>query len=266
MLTAACRHKDDGDVLARAYDHYLRVSDIEGLVGDGVSPEDSAAIVSNYINQWVQQMVVLEKARKNVKNDFSKELTDYKNNLITYEYERLIIEQLLDTNVSPKEVEEYFAAHQSNFTLKNSIVRAIYVKMPKNAPSGQKIRPIFRKPALGDEDLDQIQKFASVDAAAIHLNQETWINFYDLQSVVPIETYNESVFLRSTKNLEVSDAEYVYFLRILDYKVQDEISPLEHEYDNIRTIILNHRKIDIIKNMQRSLLEKAAAAKEIEIL
>lgn len=265
-LLSACRHKHSDDVLARVYDHYLYAEDVVGLVGEGVSPEDSAAIIGNYINQWVQQMVVVEKARKNVRNDFSKELADFKNSLITYEYERLVIQQMLDTSVSLSQMQQYYNDHQSSFILKNSIVRAIYLKVPKASPNVVKIRALFAKPSLSDEDLSQLHQLATAASDVVHLDAESWIDFHLLQSEVPIETYNEAVFLRTTKRTELSVGDFVFFLRILDYKFQDDVSPFENEYDNIRTIILNARKIDIIKNMQRQLLEKASADKEIEIL
>ena len=62
----ACESVDKEKPLLRVFDNYLYPSDIEGLVKGNISEEDSIAIVDNYINQWIQQMVVLDKA-KNIK-------------------------------------------------------------------------------------------------------------------------------------------------------------------------------------------------------
>jgi hypothetical protein len=66
-MRSACNQGDTSPVVARVYDHELHASELDGLVGQGVSPEDSAAIVSAYIDQWVRQTVILAKAEKNVK-------------------------------------------------------------------------------------------------------------------------------------------------------------------------------------------------------
>lgn len=261
---SACHRHPSEPVVARAFDNYLYLSDIEGLVGEGVSPEDSAAIVNNYVNQWIQQMVVLEKAKRNVNNRFEKELQNYKNSLITYEYERLIIEQMLDTNVPDEEIRSYYEANRDNFTLKTPIVKAIYIKLDKESPEVSRAKRILERASFDDDELDELQKIASVYAIDYSFDRDTWMPFYRFQSAVPVETYNETGFLRSTSSIAVSDDKYSYLARILEYKVADEISPLEVEYDNIRTILVNRRKIDIIKDMQRELLKKAEADKKIE--
>lgn len=264
IAAGSCHRQSKEDAVARAYDHYLYLSDLEGLVGEGVTPEDSVAIVNNYVNQWIQQMVVLEKAKHNVNNHFDKELQNYKNSLITYEYERLIIEQMLDTNVSDADIESYYHTYKDNFILKTSIVKAIYVKMDKESPEVAKVRRIVERANFDDESLDEFQKIASVYGLDYYFDATTWMPFFKLQSVVPLETYNEVSFLRNTHSAVVSDDQYTYLVRILDYKVSDEISPLEVEYDNIRTILLNARKIEVIKDMQRNLLKKAEAGHDIE--
>ena len=263
LFLSGCHRKHD-DAVARAYDHYLYKSDLEGLVGEGASAEDSLAIVNNYINQWIQQMVVLEKAKKNVNTNFDKELQNYKNSLVTYEYERKIIAQLLDTNVSDAEIEQYYRDHSENFMLHSNIVKSFYVKTPKDIQAKAKLRALFSRASLTDDNLVEIQKLASVYAQDYSFDMDTWQPFYQLQSAVPIEAYNEAAFLQGNKFYFTEDEESAYFVRILDYKVADQLSPLEFEYGNIRTIILNRRKIDIIKNMQRDLLKKADVDRKIE--
>lgn len=265
FLLAACKQKTtDGQLLARAYDNYLYLSDVENLIEPGTSPEDSATIVDNYINQWMQQTVVLEKAKNNVTKNFESELRNYKNSLLTYEYESSIIEQLLDTVVSETEMESYYTNHRDNFLLKSNIVKAFYVKVDKNSPALPRLKKIVSQHSLSDENLLELQKVASIYGLDYNFDLDTWIPFQRLLSEVPIETYNEVAFLRNNRGLVVTDDKYAYATRIVDYKVAEELSPLEYERDHIRTILLNRRKIDIIKNMQRDLLKAAELNNEIE--
>ena len=68
LLTACSRRTDDTPLIATVYDHELHASDLKGLVGDGVTAEDSAAIVASYVEQWIRQTVLLTKAEKNIKH------------------------------------------------------------------------------------------------------------------------------------------------------------------------------------------------------
>ena len=251
MLFCSCRRNND-DVVARAYDNYLYKSDLKGLVVEGMTPEDSAAIVSNYINQWVQQMVVLEKAKRNISNTFDKELQNYKNSLI-------------DTSVNRQEIEDYYNANKDNFVLRTSIVRYYYIKIAKDSQQAGKLKKLMKKSKLTDKDVSEIERLALVYGSDCSLDRETWIPLSQLQTLMPIEIYNDAKYLRDNKTITATDDKFLYIARILDYNTDNQISPIDYEYDNIKAIILNRRKIDIIKNMQRDLLKKANEKGEIEI-
>lgn len=264
LICSACRERRD-DVVARVFDEYLYRSDIEGLVAEGTSPEDSAVIVGNYVNQWIQQMVVLEKAKRNVKENFDKELLSYKNSLITYAYECNIVDQMLDTNISEQEIADYYQANGANFILHTTIVRVLYAKMLKDAKEANQIKNLMARSNLSDETLSELQRLAVATGADYSLDESVWMPFQRFQSIIPIESWNESSFAREHTNIAFADDHYVYVARILESKSVNEQAPLEFERDNIRTILLNKRKIDVIKNMQRDLLKDAESKGKIEI-
>lgn len=264
LLTACGGSNMDDDVVARAYGRYLRTADLAAVVTDGMSADDSATAVNNYINQWLQQQVVLHKAEKNVNKDFQTELQNYKNSLITYEYERQVIAQLLDTTVSDDEVQHYYAEHHDDFLLKTNIVRAIYVKVAADVPCIGKLRKLMRCDMLSDDDYQELQNIAGMYGEDYSFEEEQWMPFQQLQAVMPIDAYNEVAFLQNNRYYTTSDDRHFYALRILEYKVTDHVSPLEYQYNQIRTMLLNRRKIDIIRNMQLELLGKAEMNKDIE--
>ena len=141
-LIAGCqRHGEDSPLLASVYGHELHSSDITGLVGEGVSAEDSVSIVSSYVEQWIRQTVLLTKAEKNITDDFGRQMREYKNSLLIYAYEQKIVNQLLDTNISDEQIAEYYGQHPEDFQLKNAIVKAVYVTVPSKSP----VRPKLKK-------------------------------------------------------------------------------------------------------------------------
>lgn len=256
-LTACSHQADESPLLASVYSQELHASDLDGLVPPGLGHDDSVAIVNNYIEQWIQQAVILEKARRNVTVDFERELREYKNNLLVYAYERQIIDQLLDTNISETQIEFYYRQHKSEFTLKNSIVKAVYVVAPVNSPAEPKLRKIITRNTFSEQDILDLEEIASHYGLPGHYDIENWMPFYNLQSVVPITTYNENLFLKQHRSITLSDDSLFYAARIVDYKVVDDISPLDFQRDNIRAIILNRRKVDILLRLRSDLLKEA---------
>ena len=265
LLFTSCGNGNDGNKIARVFDNYLYESDIQGIVPPGSTPEDSAAIVANYIQQWIQEMVILEKAKNNISDDFEKELQNYKNSLITYNYERLIVEQQLDTNIADTTIQNYYNNNKDIFTLKNNILRTVYVKVPAKSKHLQKIRNILSSNDLSDKKILELEHIAANEAVAYNFDQNTWMTFFDFQRIIPVKTYNEEFYLKNIKNIYFTDEEYAYVAKILESKVTDEISPIDFEYQNIKNTILNKRKVEIISNMRSNLIKKAESDNEIEI-
>lgn len=258
LVAAACQQQvEQSPVVASVYGHELHMSDLEGLVVEGVSAEDSTTIVENYVDQWVRQTVLLSKAEKNVKDNFERQLGEYRNSLLTYAYEQQILNQLMDTVVTDQQIADYYEQHQDEFRLRNSIVKAVYAIAPKKMSADQKLRQLITKRIFIDEDIVSLEELASRYNLQGYYDGDAWLPFYNLQSVVPITTYNETLYLKQNRSIVLSDDSLTYYVRILDYKVSDDASPLELERDNIRAIILNHRKIDILGKLQSDLMQEA---------
>ena len=222
------------------------------------------AVVKNYVEQWIRQAVILAKAEKNVKTDFSHELQDYKNSLLAYAYERQIIDQLLDTLVTDAQIEDYYNEHKNDFLLRSSIVKAVYVSAPVKSPAVAKIKKIVLRNRFTANDVMELEETASHNGLVGYYDIDNWIPFVTLQTTIPVSAYNEQAFLRQHHSIAFSDDSLFYAARILDYKVTDEVSPLTIQRDNIKAIILNHRKIDILNKLQSDLLKEAEEGGDVE--
>ncbi len=266
LLMGSCRNNgDDSPVVARVYGFELHKSDLVGLVPQGVSSEDSASIVSSYIDQWVRQTVVLAKAEKNVKQDFSRQLDEYHNSLLIYAYERQIVDKLLDTVVTPAQIREYYDTHRGDFILKNSIVKAVYVVAPKKSAAAPALKNLVSKRVFSDAEVVDMEQLASRHGLKGYYDADTWIPFYTLQASVPITTYNENLYLRQNTSIVLSDDSLTYFVRILDYKVSDETSPIDMQKQAISSIIVNRRKVELLTKMQADLMAEAEKADEVKV-
>lgn len=257
MLTACGQQADDSPVVASVYGRELHQSALEGLVPAGIGSDDSLTIVNNYIDQWIRQAVILAKAEKNVEDDFERELQEYRNSLLAYAYERQIVDQMLDTMVSTDEIYSYYRQHKDDFLLKNSIVKAVYVVAPAKDPTVARLKKLVTRSGFSEHDIVDLEETASRHGYQGYFDADTWIPFYTLQSAVPVTAYNEESFLKQHRIITFTDDSLFYAARILSYKVTDEASPIELQHDNIKAIILNHRKTEILNNLHADLLKEA---------
>ena len=257
LPSCSSSNDDDSPLVAQVYDRELHANDLVGIVPPGLSYEDSIVILDNYVDQWVRQAVILAKAEKNVKQDFARELQEYKNNLLTYAYERQVLDQLLDTAVTEEQIRDYYEEHKGDFLLKSSIVKAVYVVAPAKAPAVAKLKKIVQRGKFEEKDILELEETASRNGFTGYYDADVWIPFRNLQATVPVTAYNEPAFLKQNRHIAFSDDSLFYAVRILSYKVSDEISPLEVQRENIRALILNHRKTEALNKLRSDLLKEA---------
>ncbi len=267
---SSCDHlpwdKKDDDVLARVHNRYLYASDIMDIINSGTPPQDSITIVSNYINNWIREQLLLHQAEKSLapdQKDFSKQLRDYRNSLIIYEYESSIVRQKLDTVVSMLEIQQYYDANRANFELKDNIVKVNYVQLENSSEDLPRLRRLWQ---TGDDlSKTELEQYCIQNGLNFSLFDDSWIYFRDLLSEVPITTFNEENLLQYNQKIEVKDSLYLYLAEFTDFRIKESIAPLSLVQSNIRLIIINRRKIDLLQNLQNEIFERAMLNQSFEI-
>lgn len=260
--------KNDDTVLARVHDVYLYESDIEGIIPENSTANDSLMIVKSFINNWVRQQLLVKQAEANLneeEKDFSKQLEAYRNSLITYKYESFLINQNLDTLVSEEEIQQYYRENESNFQLKNNIVKVDYVKLEQNSPYGKRIKNLIQKRDTSTSMLDSLRYYCESNAIDFIIEPEQWILFDNLMKLVPINTYNQEIYLKNNTFVELKDDPFLYYVKFLDFSIKDELSPIDFEKENIKRLILNRRKAELIKKMHDEIFNDALNNNAIEI-
>ncbi|OQX81032.1 MAG: hypothetical protein B6D61_01165 [Bacteroidetes bacterium 4484_249] len=253
-------------ILARVYGDYLYESELEDLVPPGTNAKDSISIVHSYINNWVSQKLFLYKAEKNLLDEdkrFKKQLDEYRNSLIIYKYETKLISQNLDTVVSDAEIETYYNNNIGNFQLKDNIVKTFYARFEDTEPALKKIKSFFYSNKT--EYRDSLEVYIEKYSDLFYLNDESWILFDNVLKYVPIKTYNKEAYLQNHRKIEIEEDHYIYFVYFSDFKIKEGISPLSFEKGNIRQIILNQRKLQIINKMREEVFQTALKDNDFEI-
>ncbi|MBX2944682.1 MAG: peptidyl-prolyl cis-trans isomerase [Cyclobacteriaceae bacterium] len=253
--------------VARVNRAFLYKDELGGIVLPGTTKEDSIVRVESYVNSWIRKQLLLQEAARKIninEAEVERKILDYRYSLIAYEYQAFYIKQNLDTAIAANEIEKYYKENLDNFILKQNIVRATFIKVPKSAPRTNKIKEmVFSKK---DKDLEELKTYCLSFSTAYHLVDSTWMVFDELVKNSPLaEIPNKIQFLKANPYYETSDDTYLYFLRVMEYRISDNISPLEFVRDDIRTIILNKRKVALAKQLEDDIYKKAGSDKEYEI-
>jgi hypothetical protein len=252
--------------LARVYDDYLYASDMKGVVTPGLPANDSIMIVKSYVDNWVRQRLILHQAGKNLQStqlDFSKQLENYKNSLIIFEYENQLIHQKLDTVVTEDEISNYYNTNQNTFLVRDIIVRVQYAKLPLKS----KFLPQARLLLVSDrpDDRNKLADLCEQQSFGYFNDDQKWIFFSQLMNQVPLRPTDQEDFLKKNKHVEVSDATFTWLIRFTDYRLKDSNSPLELEKQKIHDIILNKRKMELLGKMHDYIYQNAMKQNDFEV-
>lgn len=256
----------EGNVLARVNDEYLYGSDLKGLVPEGTPPADSIALVKNYVRNWVKTTLLIQRAENNLSKqqlNFEQQLNDYKNSLIIFRYESEWIKQNLDTIVNDAEIESYYQQHASDFELKENIAKLMYIVLDKNSKEEGKFDKALKLP--DSLRLDRLENLCKEYANSFYLDTATWVRFNWIEENLPLEMYNPEQYLNKNTFVKVTEGDDLYLIKFIDYKIKDDVSPIDFEYNHIRNIIINKRKMHLAKKLRDDIYENAILNNEFEI-
>ncbi|MFA6923759.1 MAG: hypothetical protein WC223_05835 [Bacteroidales bacterium] len=260
------KKEKNNEVVARVYDKYLDKSNLLNIVPQNTKSKDSEIIVRNYINSWIKLNLLLHKAEENLtkeQKNFDVQLEDYRNSLITYAYEKELVRQKLDTVVTEEQIKDYYNKNEKDFLLKDNIVKVLYVKTPLKAPALLKVKAWCKSNNPKDRML--LEEYCRENAENYFLDDQSWLLFDDVLKEIPIKTYDQENYLMNHTFIEIQDAESNYFINIKGFKIKESISPLSFEKENVKNIIINKRKIDLINEMEKQVLKDAFKNKDFEI-
>lgn len=264
------KESSEGDVrkpVARVNSVYLYRDELSGIVTDNTSSEDSSARVAAYVNSWIRKQLLISEATKKIninEAEVERKILDYRYSLIGYEFQNYYIKQNLNDSISDNEVAVYYKDHLDNFILKQNIVRGTFIKVPSGAPRTNRIKSLIYSEK--EKDIEELKSYCISFSAAYHLSDSSWIAFDKLVVNSPLaEIPNKIQFLKSYNYYETSDNDFLYFLKIENYKISDNVSPVEFVEEDIKNIILNKRKVELARKLEGEVYENAAKRKEFEV-
>lgn len=220
--------------------------------------KDSAFISKRLIESWAKDELFYQEAKQKLLPEdmnVEDEVEKYRKELINYKYEVKLIENNLDTTVTKEEVQAYYDANRDNFILKDNIAKVNYFKIPLVSKAIDKIKKAIY--SVNPKDKEQLKSLCLQYADNYFINDSTWLLLEDIKKEIPqlrdLPEYN----FYTGRYFEFTDSLDYYYLKIKEIKIKDALSPVNFETANIRKIILNQRKMKLIRQYKDQILEKA---------
>ena len=245
--------------LAQVGDVALFFDEVPNLWQPGITPQDSTALMQNYINKWAKKELLYLKAKENlsqeIKDEIEKQVKDTRSNLVIYEYQRQMMLEKMDTTITNTEVESYYATNEKNFHLNSNIVKALFIKVPLETPGIDKIR-LWTKSGE-QKDIQQLETYCYQFAEKYDDFNEDWVTMDKLSVELPQDISNQDEFLKWNKWFETRDSASVYMISIRDFKPRYSLAPFEYVKNDIKSIILNNRRFEFLQSLETGIYNEA---------
>ena len=269
-LCVSCTYfqkKVEEDPVARVGDHYLYKEDLEALWSTPISEEDSAIIVNNFINIWAKKHLLVEKAKINLKDEkiaeFEKLVEEYRKDLFAVAYKEALVSREMDTVIPLDEMTSFYEDHKENFKLKEDLLKLRYIQIDKNFSNLDLIKE--RLARFNRDDKIELEAL-SLQFKAHTFNDSTWVKANEFIQKIPlINSNNRNRYLKKSQFFELTDSLEVYLVQIEDILKRNENAPLEYITPTLQQIILNKRKLEFIRNLERDLIDEAIQKKQFQI-
>ncbi len=254
-------------VVAQAFDKKLLVSELEAALPPGLEVSDSLLFVNAYIDKWLKENVVLYTAEQNLPVDLQidKLVKSYRASLIMHQYEKFVVESLLDTVISLDELEAYYDEYKSQYHLESTIVRCHLIKVPSKTPD----RVLKRFEELWKSNKAQSQAdligLSNSYAERFYLSDSLWYKLDLISQEMPEGSVNLSA-IRNNRVFHLINDDYNYFLRLLEIKDRKEIAPLAFVQEQAAKVILHQRKVALLESWKDDLFRKAQTDNQIKLL
>ena len=258
---------DDRQPVARVNDTYLYEEDIADVVPEGVSKEDSLVLVNAYINRWARQLLLMDGALLNLSEDkqseFSKLVEQYKSDLFTKAYLEGLVKKNIDTVVDVSEAKVFYESNKESFKLNDVLLQFRYVSLPLNPVGLDTITKRFKRFEAKDKRyLDSI----SVQFKSYSLNDSLWVKYNQVaEKVAIVNQENKIELLKKSNFLQLKDSINLYLMQVNDVRLQNEYAPLEYVLPSIKQIVINKRKLELIKQLENDITKDAITNNKFEI-
>ena len=258
---------DHGEVVARVGEAKLMMEELQRVIPNGISPEDSLVFAKQYISTWATDHVYMEVAEQQLSAselDVSQELEAYRRSLLKYRYEQLYVNQRLDTLVSEEQIKAFYEKNRDRFILKQPIVKARFMTVASDLSNLKTIKK--KMSSVKAEDMVEADSLAAMSALKYASWNDAWVDASTLAKEFGPEYASVMSLIRKGWIEKPETKEVKNIAYISEVIPAGKVAPREYCEGLIKDMIISARKQALISNLEQDLLKDARESGKFEIL
>ena len=249
--------------IATVKDKTLYKSEVTDVIPRGTSAEDSTIIAETYVQSWIKEQLMYDKAAQNIvnKDEIDELVEDYRKSLINLYQERLL-KEYFSKKITDEELQSFYEKNKTQLKLKENIIKGLYLKVPINSKELSTFQKWYKQSS--DVAKENIEKNTLQNAVNYEYFYDKWVNFNDVAENMPLLITSGSQFLQTNRSVEVRDSAFVYLLNIKEYKLEGNEAPFEYIKNQLTEIYIEQQRTSYLNKVQEDLYNRAISDNEIK--
>jgi hypothetical protein len=259
-------YRADDEAVARVGSAYLYRSELAAMMPNGVVAADSVSCSNGIISKWIVSQLKQLEAEKlfaESNREIEKLVEEYRRSLLVHRLDRHYLEAEPCAEITDKEIAAYYKAHKSDFRLSQPMVKGEIVAIGESFRRREQMLKWFDS-SKAEHRADFVELCRKNNF--LHLQFEEWVVFSDFLSNLPLlrnARHDELLSNRKTQKIH-HDKTYYYFRITSALKVGDTM-PLEMAKENIRQILINRHRADVIHRQEERIMNNAFSSGHAKI-
>jgi len=268
LLVYSCQEHNEQNagnfLLARVYNKSLYIKDLEGMFPPETSAYDSSLITNAYTQRWLREAVLLYEAENNLPKDLNIDrlVRDYRSSLVRNNYEQILLEQLMETEISKSELSTFYEKNKIQYQLDNPIIKGYLIEVPKIISIRDSLKLLWKNPNAAN--LARLKAICEEYELSYFLDANKW-NEWDKLAVYLPRNIGFDEFSRKGKDFTLQDGEFEIWIKIMDSKRPQEIPPIDYVEEQLKRMLLLSRKTKLLEEKKEDMYEIAKRKGQIEV-
>lgn len=267
LLCAACseRHDHKGRTpLVELDGNFLYREDLQSVLPTGLSKDDSLLFAEHYIRNWVEDILLYDKAQSNIPNngEIDKLVENYRKALIMHTYQQALIHQRLSEEISEQDLTEYYEKNQALFKVERPLMKGLFIKVPLTAPQLGNVRRWYKTETR--EAVEHLEKYSLQNAVKYEYFYDKWVQVSEVLDMLPLKVSDVDEYLDKNRHVELKDTVFHYFLNVSDYRPVGEQEPYEFARRQVKDMLLNVKQVEFMKQVKDDLYQRAVKRDKIK--
>lgn len=249
------KEHNTSEIVAIINSEKLFRKDFLSILPKNSSKMDSLVFVKSYIQSWAIKKLLLEKAENNSSletvNQIDDLVKDYKESLLINNFKEQLVKQKLDTVISEEELATYYLLNKENFKLNEELVKIKYLHTDANINDKNKILSLFKSNDIND--LEELEK-QELSFKFHQFNDSIWTQLDNVLLKLP---FSKEKLLKEREFMQKKDSVGLYLVAIKDYLPRNSIVPISYIEGTLKQTILHKRKIELIREIEKTIIKDA---------